>query len=135
MAALNIIYSHLYIGYLEWVAITLWSIESLPQIYLNFFNKSTRGLSNLGQILACVGKTTDVINNYTLLIPTQYRVLAFLSTSSAYLGNLQVLHYISINQVTKKFDDKDYSKLENQIEESGIENKEKMYFLFKRGNF
>lgn len=93
LTSINTIFSHLYINELEWIAIVLWSIETFPQIYLNFKLKSTRGLSSVSQVICFLGKTSDISQNYFLNIPIQYRYLAFFSSSSAYFNNLQVLIY------------------------------------------
>lgn len=89
----NIFYSRYYIDYLEWISIILWSSETLPQIFLNFKLKSTSGLSNLGQVITFLGKTSDIISNYLLIIPYQYRYLGLFSTNSAYVVLLQVIYY------------------------------------------
>ena len=68
-----------YIDYLEWIAITLWSIETFPQILLNFKNSSTKGISNISTLISFIGKTTDIVGNYLLIIPVEYRILGFLA--------------------------------------------------------
>jgi hypothetical protein len=93
LTIINIFLSKFYIDYLEWISIVLWSIETLPQVYLNFKNKSTQGLSKLTQAIVFFGKTTDMMQNYFLKIPIQYRYLAFFSSSAAYVGNIQVLYF------------------------------------------
>lgn len=79
--------------FVEWASILLWSFETFPQILLNFKLENTIGLSKFGQIVTFVGKTCDIISNYLLIIPYQYRFLGFFSTTNAYICIIQVLFY------------------------------------------
>jgi len=115
VAITNFFLTQYYINYLEWIAIILWSIETFPQIYLNFKNKSTMGISKISQAICFLGKTSDIMQSYLLKIPIQYRFLAFFSSSSAYIGNIQVIYY--------------YNKIENyqKIKEDPDLELEKIY--------
>ncbi|KAI6185171.1 hypothetical protein M3Y99_01953400 [Aphelenchoides fujianensis] len=77
----------------EWLSIFLWSAETFPQIFLNMRRQSTHGLSNPSIAIASIGKTTDFVQNYVLIMPLQYVVMAFFSSSVAQIGTIQVLWY------------------------------------------
>lgn len=81
------------LNYIEWGAIFLWSFESFPQISLNFKLSSVEALSTTMQLLTFIGKTCDILSNYLLIIPFQYRYLGFFSTTNAYIGIIQVIFY------------------------------------------
>jgi len=81
------------LSYIEWGAIVLWSFESFPQIHLNFSLSNASALSKIGQLITFIGKTADILSNYLLIIPYQYRFLGFFSTTNAYLCMIQVLYY------------------------------------------
>lgn len=67
--------------------------ERNVQIFLNLRRRSTYGLSNLSVAITTVGKITDFAENYLLIMPMQYVVMAFFSSSIAELGTLQVTHF------------------------------------------
>ncbi len=80
-------------SYFAWVAIVLWSVETFPQIYTNIHTPSSAvlGQSVLSILIAVVGKTTDALSAYLLVMPEQTRVLAYYSSTSAWLNPLIVL--------------------------------------------
>ena len=78
---------------LEWVAIALWSIELFPQLFLNFRRSSTSGQATLSVMLSFVGKTTDFLAAYLLDMPLQTAILAYFSSTTAYLNILQFFYY------------------------------------------
>lgn len=71
--------------YFAWAAIVLWSIELIPQIYINQKLRSTRGQSTLSLFLTFLGKTTDFGSAFSLDLPDQYLVLAYFSSTQAYI--------------------------------------------------
>lgn len=77
----------------EWIAIVLWCIETFPQVILNMRIQSTSGQANLSVCIAMMGKTTDFLGNYILVLPKQYVVMTYFSSSVAYVNGLQVLWY------------------------------------------
>lgn len=93
-------------GSLEWVAITLWSIELLPQLYLNLAQKSTQGQATGSLLLTFFGKTTDFTSAFLLNMPPQTHVLAFFSSSQAYVNIVQFLYYgFTTSTLYSKFSD------------------------------
>ncbi|CAJ0943629.1 unnamed protein product, partial [Mesorhabditis belari] len=78
---------------LEWLSIVLWSAETFPQIFLNIKRRSTYGLANMSVTITAVGKTTDFMQNYLLIMPIQYVIMAFFSSTVAQVQTLQVLWY------------------------------------------
>ncbi|KAG0065721.1 hypothetical protein BGZ90_001684 [Linnemannia elongata] len=53
-----------------WVSIVLWSVETYFQVVLNMRLRSVSGQSYISLVLSFIGKTTDVIMQFTLLMPT-----------------------------------------------------------------
>uniref|UniRef100_A0A914PD19 Uncharacterized protein n=1 Tax=Panagrolaimus davidi TaxID=227884 RepID=A0A914PD19_9BILA len=87
---------------LEWLSIVLWSAETFPQIFLNIKRRSTYGIANLSVTITAVGKTTDFMQNYLLIMPIQYVIMAFFSSTVAQVSTLQVLWYwkkLPINEI------------------------------------
>ncbi|KAH7724880.1 hypothetical protein AAVH_07472 [Aphelenchoides avenae] len=80
---------------LEWLSIVLWSAETFPQVFLNMRRRSTYGLSNFSVLITAIGKTTDFLQNYLLIMPLQYVIMAFFSSTVAQIGTLQVIVYWS----------------------------------------
>jgi hypothetical protein len=117
-----LLFSNIFIDYLMWTSIVLWSIESFPQIYLNFYYGSTMGLSRIGQVLVFIGKTTDILGNFLLIIPIQYRFLGFFSTSSSYFGICQFVYYYGINYENENSELKNCNT--NYLKDEGINNRE-----------
>ncbi|KAL6047251.1 Solute carrier family 40 protein [Balamuthia mandrillaris] len=78
---------------LAWAAVVLWSVETLPQIYLNWQLRSTAAQSSLSVFISFVGKTTDFGAAYLLDMPLQTAVLAFFSSSQNYANVAQVLWF------------------------------------------
>ncbi|KAF9898881.1 hypothetical protein BX616_003491, partial [Lobosporangium transversale] len=54
---------------LVWVSIVLWSIETYFQVLLNMKRRSVDGQSYISLGLSLMGKTTDVIMQFTLKMP------------------------------------------------------------------
>lgn len=78
---------------IEWIAIVLWCIETFPQVILNMRIQSTIGQARGSVLIAMIGKTTDFLGNYILVLPKQYVVMTYFSSSVAYANGLQVLWY------------------------------------------
>ncbi|KAG0337882.1 hypothetical protein BG004_007452 [Podila humilis] len=76
---------------LVWVSIVLWSIETYFQIVLNMKRRSVQGQSYISMGLALVGKTTDVIMQFSLLMPTQYIYMTYFSSTLAYFNIMQLV--------------------------------------------
>ncbi|PAA65687.1 hypothetical protein BOX15_Mlig028644g1, partial [Macrostomum lignano] len=79
--------------WMEWISITLWSVETFPQVFLNSQRQTTYGLSKVMVAMGAVGKTTDYLGPYLLCMPLQYAVLAFFSSTVSQISSLQVLWY------------------------------------------
>ena len=80
-------------GYFAWCAIALWSFETYPQLWTNISNtgRSVSGQSVVSILITIVGKTTDSLSAYLLDMPMQTRVVAFFSSTSAWLNALMVM--------------------------------------------
>ena len=78
-------------GKIQWIAIALWSIETFPQITLNIKRQSTSGQATTSVLIALVGKTTDFLVTYSLLMPLPYVVMCYFSSSSAFINILAVI--------------------------------------------
>jgi uncharacterized protein with PQ loop repeat len=76
-----------------WVSIVLWSFETYFQIVLNMRRRSVSGQSYISLGLSFVGKTTDVIMQFTLLMPTQYVYMTYFSSTLAYFNFMQLVIY------------------------------------------
>ena len=82
---------------IQWIAIALWSIETFPQITLNIKRQSTSGQATTSVLIALVGKTTDFLVTYGLLMPLPYVVMCYFSSSSAFINTFQVRRYLCEN--------------------------------------
>lgn len=111
----NIFLSQFYIEYLEWIAIVLWSIETFPQIHLNFKNKSVKGLSKISQFMCFIGKSSDIMQSYFLKIPSQYRYLAFFSSSASYVVNIQVMYYYKEERYTQIEENEEFELVKKEF--------------------
>ena len=111
------------LNFIEWTSIFLWSFESFPQIYLNFRLSSAVALSKIGQFITFFGKCSDILSNYLLIIPYQYRFLGFFSTTNAHICTIQVIYYF-YRDFNKKNDNKKNEDFERN-EQISNENQEK----------
>ncbi|KAF8944618.1 hypothetical protein BGZ47_003988 [Haplosporangium gracile] len=75
------------------VPIVLWSIETYFQVVLNMRRRSVSGQSYISLVLSFIGKTTDVIMQFTLLMPTQYVFMTYFSSTFAYFNFIQLIIY------------------------------------------
>lgn len=78
---------------LVWISIILWSIETFPQVFLNMKNKSVISQSKVSLILTFIGKTTDFISQYSLIMPQQYVYMTYFSSTLAYINIFQLILY------------------------------------------
>ena len=78
---------------IEWIAITLWSIEGFPQLWLNASLGGTHGQAVGSVLITVVGKTADVLSTFLVQMPVQTQVLCVFSASTAYINAFQVLYY------------------------------------------
>jgi hypothetical protein len=86
----------------SWVSLVLWSLEMFPQLYLNFKLGTTEGQSSITIMIAFIGKTSDIISTYSINFPIQVIIMNYLSTSSAYFNNIQMIFYKDTNNVFLK---------------------------------
>lgn len=80
-------------NFVEYAAIFLWCIETFPQVILNMRLQSTSGQSTGSVVIAMIGKTTDFISTNGLVMPLQYVIMVYFSSSVAYVNGLQVAWY------------------------------------------
>ncbi|KAF9920106.1 hypothetical protein FBU30_010107 [Linnemannia zychae] len=76
-----------------WVSIVLWSIETYFQVVLNMRRRSVSGQSYISVGLSFIGKTTDIIMQMSLLMPTQYVYMTYFSSTLAYCNVMQLVIY------------------------------------------
>ncbi|PFX15997.1 hypothetical protein AWC38_SpisGene19759 [Stylophora pistillata] len=84
----------------QWLAIVLWSIELFPQIILNMRLRTTDGQSPVSVELTLVGKTTDFLATYLLLLPLQNVVMIYFSSTTAFINGIQVIWYLKLQPKT-----------------------------------
>ena len=63
------------------------------QIILNMRRRTTDGQSTLSVVITLVGKTTDFLANYLLLLPARYVVMTYFSCTLAFINGIQVIFY------------------------------------------
>ncbi|KAI8349978.1 hypothetical protein B0O80DRAFT_428656 [Mortierella sp. GBAus27b] len=68
-----------------WISIVLWSVETYFQVLLNMKRRSVQGQSYISLGLSLMGKTTDVIMQFSLIMPTQYVYMTYFSSTLAYV--------------------------------------------------
>lgn len=74
---------------MEWVAILLWSVETVPQLWVNYARGSTDGQAPGSVMIAWLGKTTDFLSMFLLVLPAQNVLKTYFSTSTSYCNVLQ----------------------------------------------
>lgn len=77
----------------EYAAIFLWCIETFPQVIMNMALRTTSGQSTSSVFIAMIGKTTDFLSTNGLVMPLQYVIMAYFSSSVAFINGLQVAWY------------------------------------------
>lgn len=85
-----------------WISIILWSVETFPQIFLNMKNRSVISQSTISLLLTFIGKTTDFISQYSLVMPKQYVYMTYFSSTLAYINIFQLILY-NVNKRYKYF--------------------------------
>ena len=73
----------------EWVAVVLWSTETVPQLWMNQLRGSTGGQAPMTLLITFLGKTSDFTSMFCLDLPIQYKVMTYFSTATAYLNIVQ----------------------------------------------
>ncbi|KAI6170307.1 hypothetical protein M3Y98_01226000 [Aphelenchoides besseyi] len=93
----------------------MWALIILPQVFfdvyhefewvfLNMRRQSTHGLSNLSVSIIAICKSLDFMQTYLLIMPIQYTVMAFFSSTVSQVGTLQVIWYWNQQPVEEKSD-------------------------------
>eukprot|EP00977_Amphora_coffeiformis_P005939 scaffold1267_cov171-Amphora_coffeaeformis.AAC.15 len=119
-------------GYLEWCAVVLWSLETFPQLWTNINDtgRSVSGQSVVSILITIVGKTTDSLATYLLVMPMQYKVVAFFSSTSAWLNAFMVmvayarfydLHNASVPEVTRSIGSTMQERNDDQLDAQMID--------------
>jgi hypothetical protein len=75
----------------SWLAVIIWSFEGFFQIYVNLRRDSCDGQSFVSLWLMVVGKTSDLMIQTFLRMPSKYLLLAYFSSSVGYLNALQAV--------------------------------------------
>ena len=71
------------------------------KVILNIKLRSTIGQSTKSVAIGIIGKTTDFISNYGLVIPMQYVIMTYFSSSVAFVNGIQVVWYYQDNRISK----------------------------------
>ncbi|XP_062576497.1 uncharacterized protein LOC134238380 [Saccostrea cucullata] len=90
--------------YIQWIAIGLWCVETFPQVFLNFKLRSTSGQSTRSVVIASIGKMTDFLSTYGLVLPIQYVVMTYFSSSVNYVNAIQVVWFYGRKPTQKNED-------------------------------
>lgn len=61
------------------------------QVILNMRLRTTGGQATPSVVLGLLGKTADILSNYILLLPPQYVVMTYFSSSVVYINGIQVI--------------------------------------------
>ncbi|XP_077867617.1 cystinosin-like [Saccoglossus kowalevskii] len=104
---------------MEWCAIVLWSIQTFPQVILNMQRQSTSGQSTLSVCISLVGKTTDFLSSYLLTRPLQFVIMAYFSSSMAYINGMQVVWYWRNRHTTNELPSPVYGGKNSRDDERG----------------
>eukprot|EP01094_Clydonella_sp_ATCC50884_P021703 TRINITY_DN4834_c1_g1_i12.p1 TRINITY_DN4834_c1_g1~~TRINITY_DN4834_c1_g1_i12.p1 ORF type:complete len:278 (-),score=55.16 TRINITY_DN4834_c1_g1_i12:1191-2024(-) len=78
---------------MQWIPVALWSIETLFQVYVNERLRSTYGQSSAALLITMIGKCSDAISGFVLVVPVQTYLLTFFSSSTAFINGLQFVAY------------------------------------------
>lgn len=76
-------------GSFEWMAVCLWSVEVIPQLWLNARLGTTIGQADKTLAVTFLGKSIDFVSMACLKLPVQFQIMTMLSTSSAYVNIMQ----------------------------------------------
>ena len=69
-----------------------YSVVCQFQIILNMRLRSTDGQATPSVVLGLMGKTADFLSNYILVLPPQYVVMTYFSSSLVYVNGIQVIN-------------------------------------------
>jgi len=61
------------------------------QVILNMRLRTTAGQAMPSVVLGLMGKTFDFLSNYLLLLPPQYVIMTYFSSTLAYINGIQVI--------------------------------------------
>ena len=75
------------------ISLLKWFFIVYFQIILNMRRRTTDGQSTLSVVITLVGKTTDFLANYLLLLPARYVVMTYFSCTLAFINGIQVIFY------------------------------------------
>lgn len=92
-------------NFIEYIAILLWCIETFPQVLLNMRLQSTSGQATCSVCIAMIGKTTDFFATNILVMPFQYVIMCYFSSSVAYVNGFQVAWYYGQDDVIQPNDE------------------------------
>ena len=53
--------------------------------------RTTGGQATPSVVLGLIGKSTDFLSNYLLLLPAQYVVMTYFSSTMTYINGIQVI--------------------------------------------
>ena len=62
------------------------------QVILNMRLRTTDGQATPSVLLGLMGKTADFLSNYILVLPPQYVVMTYFSSSLVYINGIQVIN-------------------------------------------
>ena len=62
------------------------------QVIMNMRLRSTDGQATSSVVLGLIGKTADILSNYILVLPPQYVVMTYFSSSLVYINGIQVIN-------------------------------------------
>ncbi|KAG0312137.1 hypothetical protein BGZ99_009674 [Dissophora globulifera] len=79
--------------YLVLVSIALWSIETYFQVLLNTKRRSVEGQSYISLVLFFIGKTTEVIMQFSLKMRIEFVYMTYFSSTLVYLNFIQLIIY------------------------------------------
>ena len=82
--------------------------------------ESTSGQSTGSVFIAMIGKTTDFISNNSLVLPVQYVIMVYFSSSVAYINGLQVAWYYGNGDDFRK--NEGQGRYQQQLHDIGREN-------------
>ncbi|CAC5406134.1 unnamed protein product [Mytilus coruscus] len=111
-------------NFIEYVAIVLWCIETFPQVLLNMKLQTTSGQATGSVVIAMLGKTTDFFANNILVMPIQYVIMCYFSSSVAYVNGFQVAWYYGNEDHPKIPDQTGSNASNNQTMERNVSGSE-----------
>ena len=86
--------------------------------------QSTSGQATGSVVIAMVGKTTDFLANNILVMPIQYVIMCYFSSSVAYVNGFQVAWYYGNEAPPKESDQTRTKESSKQTKESNVDGNE-----------